>query len=40
MIIPDVNVLVYAYNSDAPHHQRAKGWWEECVRGSQAVAIP
>jgi len=40
MIIPGVNLLVYAYNSDAPHHQRAKGWWEECVRGSQPVAIP
>lgn len=40
MIIPDVNLLVYAYNSDAPHHQRAREWWECAVRGSQPVAIP
>jgi toxin-antitoxin system PIN domain toxin len=40
VIIPDVNLLVYAYNSDAPHHQRAKDWWEAAVRGSQPVAIP
>ena len=39
MIIPDVNLLVYAYNSDAPHHQRAKEWWEPTVRGHQPVAM-
>jgi len=40
VIIPDVNLLVYAYNSDAPHHQRSKEWWEAAVQGSQPVAIP
>ncbi len=40
MIIPDVNLLVYAYNSDAPFHPSAKRWWEGCVGGSQPVAIP
>lgn len=40
MIIPDVNLLVYAYNSDAPHHQQAKMRWEQGVRGRQPVAIP
>lgn len=40
MIIPDVNLLVYAYNSDAPHHQQAKTWWEQGMRGRQPVAIP
>ena len=24
MIVPDVNLLVYAYNSDAPHHAAAR----------------
>ena len=28
MILPDINLLVYAYNSDAPHHEEARGWWE------------
>lgn len=40
MIIPDVNLLVCAYNSNAPHHQQAKTWWEQSVRGRQPVAIP
>lgn len=40
MIIPDVNLLVYAYNSDAPFHAQARRWWEACVGGSQPVALP
>ena len=39
MIIPDVNLLVYAYNADAPFHLAAKRWWEGCVGGSQPVAM-
>lgn len=31
MIVPDVNLLVYAYNADAPLHQRAKDWWEDAL---------
>ena len=27
MIIPDINLLVYAYNKLAPHHLQAKAWW-------------
>ena len=40
MNIPDVNLLVYAYNRGAPHHRRAKAWWEELLSGSQPVGIP
>ncbi len=40
MIVPDVNMLVYAYNSTAPQHLRARGWWEESVRGLQPVGLP
>ena len=40
MIIPDLNLLVYAYNSDAAHHQQAKVWWEHLVAGSQPIALP
>ena len=39
MILPDVNLLVYAYNTDAPWHQQARRWWETCLDGSQPVAI-
>lgn len=40
MIIPDINLLIYAYSSDAPHHSRAKCWWEDCLSGSQSVGLP
>jgi len=39
VIIPDVNLLVYAYNSDAPRHARARQWWEDAVRGTQPIGI-
>jgi toxin-antitoxin system PIN domain toxin len=40
MIVPDVNLLVYAYNRDAPKHVRAKAWWEGLLNDPQPVAIP
>lgn len=39
MIIPDVNLLIYAYNSDAPHHAAAKTWWEELLSSDQPVGL-
>ncbi|HVT59603.1 MAG TPA: type II toxin-antitoxin system VapC family toxin [Thermoanaerobaculia bacterium] len=40
MILPDINLLVYAYNSDAPAHRRAKAWWESCLSQERPVALP
>lgn len=40
MIVPDVNLLVYAYNSDAPHHNAARNWWEGLLSGTGAVRLP
>jgi toxin-antitoxin system PIN domain toxin len=40
MILPDINLLVYAYNADAPGHRRAKSWWEECLSESRPVGLP
>lgn len=40
MIVPDVNLLVYAYNSSAPQHARARAWWEECLAGNESVGLP
>ena len=31
MIIPDINLLVYAYNADAPGHEAAKTWFETAL---------
>ncbi|MCP5522006.1 MAG: type II toxin-antitoxin system VapC family toxin [Verrucomicrobiales bacterium] len=40
MIIPDVNLLVYAHNDRAPAHRAAKDWWEDCLNGRTPVGIP
>lgn len=40
MILPDVNLLVYAYNADAPHHGAARVWWERCLGANEAVGLP
>jgi hypothetical protein len=40
MIIPDVNLLVYAYNTEDPSHAQAKRWWEELLNGTDPVGLP
>lgn len=40
MILPDINLLVYAYNRDAPHHARARQWWEQTLSEPRPVALP
>lgn len=39
MIVPDVNLLVYAYNSDAPEHRGARAWLENLLSGIEPVAL-
>jgi len=40
MIVPDVNLLIYAYDKNAPDHSKARTWWEETLSGSEVVGIP
>lgn len=41
MIVPDVNLLLYAYRSSAPEHGRARAWWERCLNGGDVgLAMP
>lgn len=40
MIVPDVNLLVYAYNEAAPFHEQARRWWEGLVNGAERVGVP
>ena len=40
MIIPDVNLLVYAYNADAPAHAPAKSWLEEIMNAQRPIGLP
>ena len=40
MIIPDVNLLVYAYRTGAPEHRAARQWWEGTLNGAAEIGIP
>jgi toxin-antitoxin system PIN domain toxin len=40
VIIPDVNVLVYAHRADAPDHDRHRRWLEHTVNRPAAFGIP
>lgn len=40
MIVPDINLLVLAYNADAPAHATACRWWEDLLSGDEVVGLP
>jgi toxin-antitoxin system PIN domain toxin len=37
--IPDVNLLLYAYEPEARLHDRARDWLEEALSGSETVGL-
>ena len=39
MILPDVNVLIYAFRSDAEDHLEHKSWLESVVNGAAAYGV-
>jgi uncharacterized protein len=39
VIIPDVNLLLYAVVSGFPQHRRARAWWEETINGEARVGL-
>ena len=39
MITPDANIVLYAYNEDAPNHAKAKQWLEEQFSMSAAFGL-
>jgi len=40
LIIPDVNVLLNAYDRDSRFHKAVAGWWEEVLGGPAAIGLP
>jgi toxin-antitoxin system PIN domain toxin len=36
----DANILIYAYNADAPQHKAAAKWLERLLGGSDLVGLP
>jgi hypothetical protein len=39
MILPDVNVLIYAFRPDSAHHGRCRAWLDEVVRADSAFGL-
>jgi len=39
MILPDINLLVYAHNLRVPQHRKALAWWEKCLQAQEGVAL-
>ncbi|KZS66661.1 type II toxin-antitoxin system VapC family toxin [Mycobacterium ostraviense] len=39
MIIPDVNLLLYAVITGFPQHRRAYAWWYDTVNGPERVGL-
>ena len=39
MILPDVSVLVHAHNADSAVHERARGWWDGCLSGTEGIGF-
>lgn len=40
MIVPDVNILIHAYNTGSARHKAARAWWEETLVLPRPVGLP
>jgi hypothetical protein len=39
MIIPDANLLIYAYDERSPFHAKARTWLEGLLNGEEVVGL-
>lgn len=39
MIVPDLNLLIYAYDTSSARHEEAKGWWENTLSSRQPIGL-
>ena len=39
MIIPDLNLLLYAADGTVPQHPKARVWWDEALNGQTRVGL-
>lgn len=40
MIVPDLNLLLYAYNPHVPQHRKAADWWEKTMNAGELIGLP
>jgi toxin-antitoxin system PIN domain toxin len=39
MIVPDINLLLYACDSASAFHSKAAAWWQTCLSGTEPVGL-
>jgi toxin-antitoxin system PIN domain toxin len=39
MVLPDLNLLIHAHNSESPRHEAARNWWESLMNGNSPVGL-
>lgn len=39
MIVPDLNLLLYAVDAGFPQHQAAHRWWQNCLNGDESIGL-
>jgi uncharacterized protein len=39
MILPDINVLIHAHNSESPKHDSARAWWDLALAGPEGIGL-
>jgi len=39
VIVPDLNLLIHAYNAGSRDHVAARTWWEGCLNGEQPIGL-
>lgn len=39
MVLPDVNLLIYAYRDDNIYHEQARGWLQPLLNGAESFAL-
>lgn len=40
MILPDINLLLYAHDSRGANFPAASAWWQRCLDGPEPVGLP
>jgi toxin-antitoxin system PIN domain toxin len=39
VILPDINLLIHAHDSESPCHDAARAWWDAVLAGSEGVGL-
>lgn len=39
MILPDANLLLYAYDAESPFHSKSAVWWSRLLSGTEPVGL-